>query len=166
MGLDISVYPKVALTTEHKQSDDCWEATPEHIYAGTFNFPQSHRGLIEGRCYVAYGDAPSWGFRAGSYSGYNEFRRRLTQAAYGVAIDPYFVWDNRDKFRDKPFFELIDFSDCEGCIGPEACTDLAKDFDDWPAVRDFMKEQGWEEVYDEWNKAFHDAAGHGLVDFH
>lgn len=164
MGLDISVYTKVELTPEHPLMEACYEADPYHIYTGKDTFPQSHRGLVPNRCYASLGE--SWGFHGGSYSGYNRFREVLCQAAYGLAIDPHYVWGNLDAFRDKPFFELIDFSDCEGCIGPEACIDLAKDFDDWPAVGTFMAEQDWGYHYGEWNRAFHEAAGSGLVDFH
>ncbi len=37
-------------------------------------------------------------------------------------------WLNSNSYLGKPFYELIDFSDCEGVLGPQACYKLSKDF--------------------------------------
>ena len=57
------------------------------------------------------------GFRAGSYSGYNEWRAILCRMAHGV--DPAELWDNPEKYKGKPFFELINFSDWRRGDRPE-----------------------------------------------
>jgi hypothetical protein len=65
-------------------------------------------------------------FRAGSYGGYNEWRRWLSTTFLGVA--PEVVWHNADDYAGKPFFELINFGDNEGAFGPKTSLKLANDF--------------------------------------
>jgi hypothetical protein len=67
-----------------------------------------------------------FGFRAGSYSGYNSWRRWLCERFLGV--DPKEVWEDPKRFEGKPFYELIDFSDCDGILGTEVCLKLCDDF--------------------------------------
>ena len=67
-------------------------------------------------------------FRAGSYSGYSSFRNWLCQFATGSA--PERIWEGPyDAGDSRPFFQLINFSDCEGTIGATACAKLARDFE-------------------------------------
>jgi hypothetical protein len=162
MGLDIVVYETVQLCPlVHEYQEACWGAGHIHVYEQ--GFPQSSRGLILGRCYLSMGD--DYSFRAGSYSGYGEFRRQLCLAANQV--EPEQMWANPDLFKDQPFFELINFYDNEGSIGPEACADLAMDFvDHRDTVLPVLDEIGWFGTsYKEWEKAFTTTAGSGLVYF-
>jgi hypothetical protein len=64
----------------------------------------------------------SHSFSAGSYGCYNDFRRDICLCVNGV--HPQEIWENPDKWRKSPLFELINFSDCEGRIGPEVCKKL------------------------------------------
>lgn len=57
-----------------------------------------------------------YSFRAGSYSGYNQFRKLLSLAANGISDSD--VWESADASTSLPFYYLINFSDCEGTIGP------------------------------------------------
>ena len=51
------------------------------------------------------------------------------------------IWDHKDIYVGTPFYELIDFSDCEGTIGPYTCEKLAQDFKDHLAeVESFVEE--------------------------
>ncbi len=130
MGLDCTAYEKVTLVEEeHEMGEDaegnwCNESIEYggkgHVraYVASPAFAQSFRGLEENRCYLVDEDAEVFGFRAGSYSGHGAFRDALSETALGV--DPPTVWGNPDAYKDEPFFELINFSDCEGSIGPEA----------------------------------------------
>lgn len=70
----------------------------------------------------------SFSFRAGSYSGYNFFRNLLSEAILGVPAK--MVWERTEFYEKKPFFELINFSDCEGCMGPEVSKKLYNDFEE------------------------------------
>jgi len=119
-----------------------------------------HSGL-----YHVFGD--TYNFHAGSYGSYNRWRTSLCLAAHGTY--PLIIWDNKSKYAGKPFVELIDFSDCEGVIGPEVSTKLAEDF-----CAHAVMARGWNIVdrgwflakYEEWQRAFCLAADDGAVIFH
>jgi hypothetical protein len=107
------------------------------------------------------------GFRAGSYSGYGAWRNLLAQTILRVPSSD--VWRSRRQFKGKPFVELIDFADNEGCIGPVVSAKLAKDFAQrrntfakGPLVSEYDLAR-----YDSWAEAFAAAAeGNGFVLFH
>lgn len=163
MGLDIDAYEKAELTPEHEYDPDQCD---EHDHVRAFcdhGFERSLRGLIADRCYVVSGDRVE--FRAGSYSGYNAWREMLSSAALGLS--PEAVWDSNGELAECPFYELINFSDCEGTIGPEACAALAVDF---VAHREkilaaYPEDERFEYLYGQWQQAFELAAGRGLVWF-
>lgn len=158
MGLDITVVPFVEITEQHRFEGSCWEKG--HIVADcSKGMERSLRGLESKRCYVA--KEQSWSFRAGSYSGYNCWREELAKAA---ELDLEDVWVNPEIHTDDPFYELLDFADNEGTIGPEACADLAKDFEDL-AVK-YRMPQECQELFDTWAMAFQDAANNGMIVFH
>lgn len=164
MGLDIKAWEKAVLTDPHEHTDDCYDAG--HVEAFVLDgFDWSLRGLEAGRCYAVSGD--SWSFAAGSYSGYGHFRSALCKAALR-GVEPSQVWADPDSYAGQPFYELINFADNEGTIGPEAAADLAADF---VAERDrvlplLIREVDYYRVrYDDWQRAFTLAAGSGLVEF-
>lgn len=78
----------------------------EGVYLDTFDTVQHH-------------------FRAGSYSGYNGFRDRLSKALLGVEASA--VWEDPASFEGRPGYEMIDFSDCEGVISSSVADKLHKD---------------------------------------
>jgi hypothetical protein len=55
-------------------------------------------------------------FRAGSYSSYNSFRNHLSCALLGVTVSE--AWENEETYSDHLIWDLLNFSDCEGVIGP------------------------------------------------
>lgn len=120
MGLDISAYGQLVKTEEDRDNVDV------SLYKNDFIFEQS-RGIepghynVEGECHT---------FKAGSYSGYNEWRKMLSEM---IGYTPEKIWsisqalvrdDRLNQVLDEssevsiPFIELIGFSDCEGYIGP------------------------------------------------
>lgn len=110
-------------------------------------------------------DWPSSGsFRAGSYSGYNEWRRMLCIAVLGV--QPEEVWANQEKYEGRPFNELICFSDCEGTRNAEVSKKLAKDFEEFRNRACNGQDEYFIEKYNEWAKAFKIASNNGFVVFH
>lgn len=167
MGLDICVYEKAKLADPQPEGDAGWD-DPNLVLAFVYDsFPRSLRGLEADKWYEVDGDIRS--FRAGSYSGYGEFRDALCMAALGVP--PQALWDDPAGYIERPFYELIHFADNEGTIGPEACADLARDFAEqrevvlpkWDPEDDI---QAWfPEKYDIWQDAFELAADTGLVQF-
>jgi hypothetical protein len=84
-----------------------------------------------------------------------------------LGVEPREVWDNPDKWRDQPFYGLINFADNEGCIGPVWSARLAKEFTEGrerfarhPSVDNYDITK-----YDEWAEAFATAAQNGCVYF-
>lgn len=86
-------------------------------------------GSNERRCeYKAgeYSGSDDYHFRAGTYSGYNAWRNELSLMANGVSAEQ--LWNEREKRQGAPFYELIDFSDCDGAIGAKVSATLLRDF--------------------------------------
>lgn len=159
MGLDIMVYTHVrALPPADVTSEDEGQILA-FVLPG---FEQSLRGLEPDRWYVG-----EWiDDFALPYTAYGAWRRALCVAALGVPAED--VWNDPDRFREQPFFEIIHFADNEGTIGPDACADLAADFQ---AHRDrllpvLIAEREWfGQFYDRCHFAFSMAGGGGLVAF-
>lgn len=166
MGLDISYAGRIKLAVEindeteepiiEKLYDDYECVIPQDLIAYTEeNFPGRTEGLKAG-AYELDEDSESGGFRAGSYSGYNWWRSQLEE------LRP----------DEDAFIELIEFSDCEGVIGPIVSRKLAKDFQAHEEVicakaRILGDESSyWIELYQKWKTAFETAADGGYVDFH
>jgi hypothetical protein len=121
-----------------------------------------------------YDCADSFHFRAGSYSSYNNWRRVLCEAIHGMTDIEF--WKDQDSLVGSAFFELINFSDCEGQIGPKVSEKLYQEFsnpeneekfrsycekeygDELGAVEDFYM-ANWEDF----KKAFEIARDNGLV---
>ena len=144
------------------------------------NFPEQGEGLPNGTV-VAMGE--EFGHRAGSYSGYNEWRRLLARTALGMSDEE--VWNKVDSgvgYNEIPFGELINFSDADGVIGPIASQKLYNDFVKYeePIMkkldRFYLKFEDYEidgETYDwfkhkykDWKEAFRVASNNGAVIFH
>lgn len=174
MGLDITAYTKMELVTGEEAekvmaSDDRWDAADERgwIIPSLNSSFAGREGSIQERPYrCANPDTEPLGFRAGSYSGYTWWRGEL---AHMVGIhDTQAFWNNP---KDCPFNELINFSDCEGTIGPEASKKLLADFTEWAdSAKRYAKQvkrgEFWLELYNTWTQAFELAADGGFVEFH
>ena len=177
MGLDITAYRNL------KKIDCLFDAeghpvdrnTGEevdydlHVYAN-HDFPKAHDG-IEDRCVYKADD--SFGFRAGSYGGYNAWRNQLAKLGgwpegiyeqYNREYKSYCcaAWDG----QEGPFAELINFSDCEGIIGPVVSAKLAKDFSDFESAAVQVDHPFFQETYRNFKLAFEVASDGGAVDFH
>lgn len=114
MGLDIVVYEKVNRSEVQDYGED-------KIFIDN-NF--HHNPDIKEGWYEISGNSDS--FRAGPYSYYNQFRDALCYAIHGVSAQEF--WMNSNSYLGSEFYELIDFSDCEGVLGPRACQKLSNDF--------------------------------------
>lgn len=166
MGLDITAYEIVERGADQDQLNTAYESggEPENVtrlWHPDADFSGQSDGLAKG-LYLYSGDDVR--FRAGSYSGYNVWREQLAQL---VGTTPKAIWANP---QPGPFMELINFSDCEGFIGPQTAAKLATDFDAWAdRAQAFAEAQGLDWFYDlfqRWQKAFRCAAGKGVVQFH
>ena len=149
------------------QGKDSWD-----VYFFVYGNGSSHKAQLAGTkpgMYALTERSEQHSFRAGSYSGYNLWRRMLSQFAHGV--DPEVIWESPRRYRGKAFVELIDFTDCDGRIGTETSKKLAQDFsDNAKRAADYAStaENGdyfWE-VYQEFAQAFALAAQDGALAFH
>jgi hypothetical protein len=127
MGLDITAVSRTAshyLGPRDQFSDEQMEEFYESEKAISVWVSDGHEERLDGYAQGVYRvEGESMGFRAGSYSGYNWWRRHLSLMALGE--EPEDVWAEPPMYEGRPFVELIDFSDCEGCIGPRTSRKLA-----------------------------------------
>lgn len=161
MGLDISYYERLLPANNATQEDrDNGEVQDWYVAHPDYE-------TLDGLDYKYVRGIGNRGhFRAGSYGGYNAWRQWLASIVHGV--EPREIWNNPDKYKGQPFYELINFSDCEGVIGPKTSAKLAKDFADYQAQIDAMPDdESWfKHAYKEWRHAFETAANTGFVEFH
>lgn len=160
MGLDITAYTGLKEVRQRANDDDYGDDDNlVWLYPGEGYFSERFGSLKENSLYSA---EDSFGFRAGSYSGYNHWRDWLAGL---VGTTPEAVWDGA---QPPAFRELIDFSDCEGTIGPEVAAKLAKDFADYDEkAKAADNDDGFMyQRYQHWRKAFEMAAKNGAVKFH
>ena len=128
MGLAITAYSNIDFTRRYQPPEGADEdGKPEHyspwvhLYINP-DFPERAPGLVTGYYWAAKSE--TFMFRAGGYSHYWRWRDRLK-------IYAETLWTPTEALargRPYPFHELINFSDCEGTLGPEVCAVLARDF--------------------------------------
>lgn len=168
MGLDIAAHSRLRRVQEATEEDIEAELGYEHGWMHPYvnpDFPGRADG-IEGGWF--YQPAKTHRFRAGSYGGYNEWRRRLAEMVYINDLSGF--WANYD--ASKPFAELLHFSDCEGVIGPVASVRISASFEEF-ANRAFVfagslgdgDGKWFLDRYEDWRKAFALAADGGCVEF-
>lgn len=154
MGLDISYYSKIERIGDADGETEYADGNAP-IYVNP-DFPAQADGLTGG----AYTCVDSGGFRAGSYGGYNAWRRWLAEQAGYVDNDAF-----EGKLpSDTPFLPLVNFSDCEGVIGAKTSKRLAADF---AAYADKVAGDEYHiGKFHEWKRAFEVASDGGAVVFH
>lgn len=179
MGLDITAYSKVKKIECHfdAEGDPIDKVTGDYLdydfraYANP-DFP-GRNGSIEHNAIYEADDC--FGFRAGGYGGYNGWREELAKlAAYPAKPHDRYGTGNIQHRHDEgawqatagPFWELINFSDCEGVIGPETSKKLAQDFADHQSKADAHQDEWFRDRYADWRKAFEMASDDGAVSFH
>jgi hypothetical protein len=143
------------------------DITPYGSKHGGFNKCED----MEGGKYTETNSTTEHHFRAGSYSGYNRFRKLLCEALVGVEDE--ILWANPDLYKDHPGFEMINFSDCEGILGTLVCqklySQLLENRDKFIAYleNEFLeesKEISWEiETYDDFLEGFRLGSQNGIV---
>lgn len=164
MGLDIVAYNKLVkqdvVFNAHGQAFLAKNSAPlEEPYFDCHinpDFP-GREDTLEDKAVYFYGSQTH--FRAGSYSYYNAWRAWLAQVAgYGSEAAAF-------KATQGPFWELINFSDCEGVIGPKHCVKLLADFERFHALIKPIPGTDWHRAYGNWLKAFRHAADGGAIEF-
>jgi hypothetical protein len=124
MGLDISAYKLGDKRDDIVCEEYCYDNI---VYVFTLNHqPIQHLTQFEEGCYYDIEDYLNIPDFHMSYSNYNDFRNQICKMALGV--DDIEVWDNIKEYLDKPFVELINFADNEGCYDYVVAEKLLKDF--------------------------------------
>lgn len=177
MGLGITAYRKLTkldvLFNEDGEPVDpvTREAVDEYlkVYANP-DFPGREEGL-EDRAVYAYEEAEHVFSR--SYGGYNFWREALAKMAgypatprtsYGVEELKHAAacWEG----ATGPFSELINFSDCEGVIGPVVAAKLAIDFAEFDARAKEVAHPNFYTGYADLRRGIEMAADGGALSFH
>lgn len=176
MGLDTTWYRGLK-----KREDVIFDGDGEPTNVDQFfrpyvnsEFP-GREGGIEHKAIYEYEDAGE-GIRR-SYSGYNHWREWLAKLAgypeqefeeFGAKRKSHAASTWYGPVNNGPFYELINFSDCEGVIGSEAAAKLAKDFAEWDERAKAADQVGGMnyDLYQKWRHSFEQAAQNGAVDFH
>lgn len=161
MGLDVTSYEKVELL-DPQPADGYGGNAAQLEPAG---FPATFGEVLQpGKWYRTEGRNS---FRAGSYSYYNRFRQFLWSCVSGDSIE--LLWSEPAKYADKPFALLCNFSDCDGCIGPDVAQVLAREFTEhqksFHQTALLADEPDFVRLYDQFLAAFSAAADTGAVRF-
>ena len=176
MGLDITAYSNIKRLDAHLNDDgeavnnSNGEEVEEcyfHVWKNP-SFPGRADELVDGAVY-AYEDCT--GHDVG-YGGYYWWRNELAEMA-GYPIRKYDTGcgEQVNHFGGAlnsgggPFYELINFSDCEGFIGTSVATKLLADF---KTFHDKAEEIGslFFEQYKHWQSAMEMASNNGCISFH
>lgn len=173
MGLDITAYKNIKRAAEGSGLDGDGYADYENGFFFLYLNPDFPGRANDIEAQIPYESEQSMGFRAGGYSGYNQWRDELAKLACYPAT-PYTMYGATTTRHDAgawdasegPFWELINFSDSEGTIGTAVSKKLAKDFADFQAKADLHPDEYFRARYNEWREAFDMAADNGAVSFH
>lgn len=117
-------------------------------------------GLVEGAWYEISEPGPVASL---SYGGYGLFREHLCRAALGVEI--LSVWTKPERYVDAPYYDLLNFADNEGLLGPASCTRIANAFRHHPLPVLFEDPMGLSDRYAAIRDVFYHAADGGAVNF-
>lgn len=176
MGLDITAYSNVKRLHAHVNEDGeaIYDASGQEVAEYWFHvwknpeFPGRADDLIDGAVYT-YEDCTGHGI---GYGGYYWWRNELA-ALSGYPIAEHSVSFGREanhfggalNAESGPFYELINFSDCEGFIGTEVATKLLSDFKEF---YDRAEEIGGKffEQFKYWKSAMEMASKNGCISFH
>lgn len=172
MGLDITAYRKVVKETDVPLTEDGDPVNWGKYRKAWVNpaFP-GREGSIENGAIYSHEEA--FGFRAGGYGWFGEWREMLAKiAGYPAAeaethrgvqiLHAASCWNG----ATGPFSELINFADNEGILGPEVSKKLLADFIAFEDQARASEDPDFVESYLEWKHAFELAADGGMVDFH
>ncbi len=178
MGLDITAYrglveaTDVTLSVEWEYLDSDGKELDYNLYVGIDT--EATEADWKGRTAplkprAVYTFAEEFGFRAGSYGGYGDWRNHLAKMAGFNGSQQ--VW-GLPRHVTGAFVEQISFSDCEGVIGSNVASKLYQDYTDFQSRAETYAEtlgeykQWFLDKYALWRKAFEMAAQNGCVMFH
>lgn len=164
MGLDVTAYSKVKRLRDHDGGDyDDGEVI-------LFNAPEfvQRAADLPGGLY-SYDEALDVFSR--SYGAYNRWREQLAvlagYAKHETERDPcHFHSRTAWEADGGPFWELINFTDCDGVLGTATCQKLLRDFDAFADRAKSVADEWFRHVYESFHEAFKLAADGGAIRFH
>lgn len=173
MGLDISAFSKLVEEPNVERDEDGYPADYDSYITFYDNpsFPGRYEGLKAGMAYSCAEDSDYAGLCIG-YGGYSAWREQLACMA-GYEAKEFERYGSKEmsccvpcwEGEKGPFAEQINFSDCEGTIGPVVSAKLAKDYADFAEKAEVIGGRFWEK-YQEFKRCFEVAADNGAVKFH
>lgn len=180
MGLDISAYRKMTkldvLFNEDGDPVDPTTREPVEKYYKVWanpDFPGRADGLEDRACY-SYDEVEHVFSR--SYGGYNRWREALAKMAgyplhyhemFGVREESHAAaaWNGLVK-AGASFWELVNFADDKGTIGPLAAAKLLRDFAEFDERAKALTEDYFYEGYCGLRRGLELAVDGGALDFH
>ena len=153
MGLDISVVTNLELV-EIPEDLELW--SNEYYDWEKENYPDGDVWNLDQAGHWGqerYGDYPPGsyvgetmdGFRAGSYSGYGEWRNTLAKVGAGFAGGSQEAWEYGS--NNYPFEELINYSDADGYIAAPITDKLCDDFVSFDKEMKDVVDKAWLKIH-------------------
>lgn len=168
MGLDISAHSKIKKVEQELTEDELFDGDYIMIYNHP-DFADRASTLEDGSVYE--GTSEYYSFRAGSYSGYGDWREKLAKLAGYPLTEQESMSLHSRSFSESawtatsgPFWELIYFSDCEGILDSKTCLKLLEDFKEYERYA-LLEDLSFYNKYQEWMEALEIGANDGLVRF-
>lgn len=161
MGLNIVAYSKlVQIEEENIEFGDYGLPINQRIRSFFSNpdYPYHISGIESNHFYLCKGEV--FGFRAGSYKTYNDWRSDLARLI--GFNDQQQVWKIKTLL---PFGELINFSDRDGSIGSIVASKLFKDFLEYDQLAKEVNIPFFYEKYQDWKRACEIASKNGAIIF-
>lgn len=156
MGLDVSVYQNIKVRDLEDEDDYDYEF---QAFVPAPQWEHKIKNLNNG----AYYTGDSVGDLRSGYGSHYGFRVALCEIMYRTENE----WIHGELNENMPFYELIDFSDCEGCLDWEISEKLYNDFisNHEAAMRYFKVKPNFKDKYIEWTEIFRLGKDKGVVSF-
>ena len=171
MGLDVSSFSKLkpAPDAERDEDGDLADYENHTQFYDNPDFPGRIEGVVAEQAYTIEGECDHLSMGYGRYNGWRDELAKLagypleSYQNYGARAESHCVacWNG----AAGPFAEQINFSDCEGTIGPVVSAKLAKDYAEFADKAEQVGGAFWD-YYQKWRRAFELGADSGAVNFH
>lgn len=163
MGLDITAYSQLKDTGRPFD----WAVDEENALISN-NHPDFATRCVEFTPGNAFKYSVSYRACVGAYSYYGAWREKLAKlAGYSPVTGgtrPYSkgAW----VATEGPFWELVNFTDCDGVLGTAVCQKLAKEFADYEESARLLEDDDFLYTYLQFRAAVEWASDGGAVVFH
>jgi hypothetical protein len=169
-GLEVSAYEGLTKVENPKLDRDGEPVNSKsEVRLFSAGFPQRFLGLEQNAVYEYRRKRE---FLVGSHTWYGWWRNELAKLA-GYRPTPVVSGGKTEERYDEtvwklssgPFYELIDFSDAEGALGPVVCAKLHKDFVEFKTKAMRHPDKEFRDMYTQFERAFRLASKNGAVVF-